>query len=238
MSNPGPAREVVRSFRSLGSKHSKPWFKDHGWLTAKAIVTAWERQCSYGMAIDAVMNRFLFRAPASQVILPRIRLGIHSWHEFVFRRTFPSFRSQYPVHIPPRSGKGHYRVDFGDEHLRIAVELDGTSHAGDSLRYRDSRVDTYLLSQGWRVIRIEQPVIEACVIRNLMDLQDSRPFDGDLDRVDQETSARCDQIGEVINATALAGTGPTVLIAKTWVPIILPRPRQGGRIIREEVKGG
>ena len=48
----------------------------------------------------------------------------------------------------------NYRIDLGNPGAKIAVEIDGGSHAAKKRRGADERKDAYLTSRGWRVIRI------------------------------------------------------------------------------------
>jgi very-short-patch-repair endonuclease len=55
------------------------------------------------------------------------------------------FRRQYPC--------GPYVLDFADFWAKLAIELDGDTHATDSGLARDARRSAWLASQGWRVLR-------------------------------------------------------------------------------------
>ncbi|WKL57900.1 endonuclease domain-containing protein [Asticcacaulis sp. ZE23SCel15] len=56
------------------------------------------------------------------------------------------FRRQHPV--------GPYVLDFYCAKARLAIEIDGQVHGLDHVVHKDERRDTWLLSQGIGVIRI------------------------------------------------------------------------------------
>ena len=63
------------------------------------------------------------------------------------------FRRQLPI--------GPYVVDFCCREKRLVLELDGGGHADPEQRQRDTQRDTFLESQGYRVMRIWTNEIEA-----------------------------------------------------------------------------
>lgn len=61
-----------------------------------------------------------------------------------------------PTKAAPRSGHpSNYKVDVGNAKLKIAVEVDGKSHASKVARLRDGKKDALLRSLGWKVIRLK-----------------------------------------------------------------------------------
>ena len=53
-------------------------------------------------------------------------------------------------HTPPP----HYKVDFGDPRVNLAVEMDGPYHRLMRQRVKDKKKDQVLKALGWTVIRI------------------------------------------------------------------------------------
>lgn len=47
----------------------------------------------------------------------------------------------------------HYKLDIGNDNLKIAVEVDGASHGSISRQNQDSKKDAWLRARGWKVIR-------------------------------------------------------------------------------------
>lgn len=47
----------------------------------------------------------------------------------------------------------HYKIDVGNPTLKIAIEIDGTSHGAIVRQEQDSKKTKWLESQGWRVVR-------------------------------------------------------------------------------------
>lgn len=62
---------------------------------------------------------------------------------------------EYPVGVSPiRPGYTRcYRIDVANPGLKIAVELDGSSHREPTQQARDAKKDTFLKEQGWTVFR-------------------------------------------------------------------------------------
>lgn len=61
-----------------------------------------------------------------------------------------------PIVVPTETRRGsglptHYKIDCGNEGLKIAIEADGTSHRGR--KDQDARKDAFLRSCGWTVLR-------------------------------------------------------------------------------------
>lgn len=50
---------------------------------------------------------------------------------------------------------GRYRVDFAHVAKKIAIEADGWWHRSPEGAARDARRDSYLRSQGWLVLRVD-----------------------------------------------------------------------------------
>ncbi len=71
---------------------------------------------------------------------------------------------------------GPYFADFACKSARLVIEVDGPSHDGDQLRH-DARRTTYLLSQGYQVVR--------CTATDVMD-----EIDGVLDDIHLALLAR------------------------------------------------
>ncbi len=59
-----------------------------------------------------------------------------------------------PDTVPP-----HYKVDVMIEDLKIAVEVDGGSHASPTARIKDAKKDKCLIKLGYRVIRVKNKSI-------------------------------------------------------------------------------
>lgn len=56
------------------------------------------------------------------------------------------FRRQVPI--------GPYYADFASHGAKLIIEIDGSQHGTDAAMAYDARRDTYLMSQGYRVIRL------------------------------------------------------------------------------------
>src|SRR5574343_589145 len=57
-----------------------------------------------------------------------------------------------------------YKVDIGNQDLKIAIEIDGSSHNGKR-KLLDSKKDNFLKSLGWRVFRLKnQEALRLCTI--------------------------------------------------------------------------
>ena len=78
---------------------------------------------------------------------------------FLYRRleTLPETKGRFQlnVRIPiPFDGQSQMEVDFVNEALRIAIELDGSQHLSDAEAYRrDRRKDRLLQQNGYLVLR-------------------------------------------------------------------------------------
>lgn len=69
------------------------------------------------------------------------------------------------VSVMERGGKRggyptHYKVDLLHPELKIAVEIDGASHASLKRREQDRKKDSYLRKCGWRVLRLLNADVE------------------------------------------------------------------------------
>lgn len=47
----------------------------------------------------------------------------------------------------------NYKIDVGNEALRVAIEIDGASHQADKVRKADRKKQALLTSRGWTVLR-------------------------------------------------------------------------------------
>ena len=56
------------------------------------------------------------------------------------------FRRQHPI--------GPYIADFACPKSRVAIEVDGATHASEEERAHDLRRDCFMAEQGWTVIRV------------------------------------------------------------------------------------
>jgi very-short-patch-repair endonuclease len=78
---------------------------------------------------------------------------------FLYRRleTLPATKDRFQlnVRVPiPFDGQSQMEIDFLNETLRIAVELDGSQHLSDAEAYRrDRRKDRLLQQNGYLVLR-------------------------------------------------------------------------------------
>jgi very-short-patch-repair endonuclease len=54
-----------------------------------------------------------------------------------------------------REYPNHYKLDFGNARLKIAVEIDGSSHNSSKVKTADARKDKRLAAIGWEVVRFE-----------------------------------------------------------------------------------
>jgi len=62
--------------------------------------------------------------------------------------------------IVPTGGRGsglptHFKVDVGNQLLKVAVEIDGGSHTALVRQAQDKRKTEWLESRGWKVIRFK-----------------------------------------------------------------------------------
>lgn len=46
-----------------------------------------------------------------------------------------------------------YKIDVGNEALRIAIEIDGSSHSSEKVKAADRKKQALLTSRGWTVLR-------------------------------------------------------------------------------------
>jgi len=66
--------------------------------------------------------------------------------------------TEVPVRTGMRRGSGHpgcYKVDIGNTSMKIAIEVDGGSHATVLNRARDIKRDEFLRGLGWTVLRFK-----------------------------------------------------------------------------------
>ena len=95
-------------------------------------------------------------SPTEKTGLARARSASEA---FLYRRleTLPETKGRFQlnVHIPiPFDGQSQMEIDFVNEVLRIAVELDGSQHLFDADAYRrDRRKDRLLQQNGYLVLR-------------------------------------------------------------------------------------
>ena len=75
---------------------------------------------------------------------PEVRLWVRLRQRTV---DFPAFRRQHPL--------GPYILDFYCAKARLAVEVDGWSHAVGDRPARDARRDAWLAEQGVRTLRVD-----------------------------------------------------------------------------------
>lgn len=66
----------------------------------------------------------------------------------------------WPIEVAIKTGKGRssgfpscYKVDVGNDTLRIAIEVDGGSHNTIKRKLEDKKKDDFLASLGWTVLR-------------------------------------------------------------------------------------
>jgi very-short-patch-repair endonuclease len=72
------------------------------------------------------------------------------WYELrEFKSAGLKFRRQAPI--------GPYIVDFACLSVKLIVEIDGDTHETDRGRRHDANRDSYLLSLGFSVLRIDEP---------------------------------------------------------------------------------
>jgi len=57
----------------------------------------------------------------------------------------------YPMQ---KESRGHYLIDLAHLQAKIAVEVDGRSHAASTVQKRDREKDALLVSRGWLVLRV------------------------------------------------------------------------------------
>ena len=59
-----------------------------------------------------------------------------------------------PTNEPRGSGyPSHYKIDIANPVAKIAIEVDGNSHASAARRAQDEKKDGFLVSRGWSVLR-------------------------------------------------------------------------------------
>jgi len=60
-----------------------------------------------------------------------------------------------PTKMPRTSGYPTcYKVDVGNPDIKIAIEVDGSSHGSSSRRLQDAKKDAFLRGLGWIVLRV------------------------------------------------------------------------------------
>lgn len=62
------------------------------------------------------------------------------------------------ISVPTRQPRGsgyptHYKIDVGNRALKIAIEVDGTSHQAIDRRRQDRKKEALLAGLGWSVLR-------------------------------------------------------------------------------------
>lgn len=80
----------------------------------------------------------------------------------------PAWHPEFVVRTGAKRGEGIpycYKIDIADPVLRVAVEIDGGSHAGLERKEQDERKDAFLRQSGWRVLRLRNAdVMSLCSI--------------------------------------------------------------------------
>lgn len=70
------------------------------------------------------------------------------------------FESQSIVPTGLRGGyPGHYKIDCGNQKLKIAIEADGASHSTRERKLQDAKKDEFLRGRGWTVFRFSNEQI-------------------------------------------------------------------------------
>ena len=95
-----------------------------------------------------------FYLKSSKVIISRAR-GLRREMTKAERRLWTLLRhSQLKVHFRRQVPFGPYILDFACLEPKIVVELDGTQHLNEKTAIYDSKRDSYLKEQGFKVLRI------------------------------------------------------------------------------------
>jgi hypothetical protein len=72
----------------------------------------------------------------------------------------------------PKGMPKNYKLDIANPSQKIAIELDGVSHGMIARREEDKRETAFLLSRGWRVLRISnvkaQLLCSTCKSRGIL----------------------------------------------------------------------
>lgn len=73
-----------------------------------------------------------------------------------------NWKPEFVIPTKKKSGfPNHYKIDLARPRKKIAVEIDGISHATKKVRAADKRKDQFLRDEGWTVIRVSnQQVLE------------------------------------------------------------------------------
>lgn len=66
---------------------------------------------------------------------------------------------QMQIIVPVGKGRGHgwpthYKIDVGCAERKVAIEVDGASHAALSRQAQDAKKDAFLRGLGWIVLRV------------------------------------------------------------------------------------
>jgi hypothetical protein len=81
----------------------------------------------------------------------------------------------WPMELVIATGRGakqrglstHYKIDLADVASRLAIEIDGASHAALERQAQDEKKDAFLRSIGWSVLRFSNEAVmerlEECV---------------------------------------------------------------------------
>lgn len=69
-----------------------------------------------------------------------------------------------PVIYTTKAGTGsgypnHYKIDVGNEKLKVAIEIDGPSHSSLKIKAWDLKKEEFLRSRGWSVLRFSNQEI-------------------------------------------------------------------------------
>jgi len=78
--------------------------------------------------------------------------------EYIFKTKGLNEEKIYPT---------HYKIDIALEELKLAIEIDGTSHNSLKVKECDKKKTNLLISQGWKVLRLSnlqiQKELKSCV---------------------------------------------------------------------------
>jgi superfamily II DNA or RNA helicase len=157
-----------RGYEAVGYSISLPASAVPGWPTDVLLPSdpEWKRDYAATVrrlirdGVDAPLaNLFVNAVKPSSPELTGLARARSASEAFLYRRleTLPETKGRFQlnVRIPiPFDGLSQMELDFVNEDLRIAVELDGSQHLSDAEAYRrDRRKDRLLQQSGYLVLR-------------------------------------------------------------------------------------
>ena len=89
-------------------------------------------------------------------------------HQLIFYNEISKYNSFFEMEVIEKTGiyriehkvPPHFKIDIGNRNLKIAIEIDGSSHNTLKVKECDKRKNTVLSLLGWKVLRFTNSQIE------------------------------------------------------------------------------